>query len=64
MADILVRGVSPSTVELLKTRAAERELTPGELLTRLVDLLELLEELARSEGDHQALARAGLERPS
>jgi hypothetical protein len=64
MADVLLRGMEAPTIEQLKAEAAARDLTPGELVSRLVDLLEMLDRPSASAEEQLLLGRARLLRRS
>jgi hypothetical protein len=60
MADVLLRGLQAPTIEQLKAEAAARDLTPGELVSRLVDLLEILDRPGPSAEQQLLLSEARL----
>jgi hypothetical protein len=62
MVDVLLRGLEGPTIEQLKAEAAARDLTPGELVSRLVELLEILERPGASAEQQSLLERARLRR--
>jgi hypothetical protein len=55
MPDILLRGVSPTSIDSIKFEASRRGITPGELVVRLEELLQ------RVQKSHSDEARRLLE---